>query len=370
MNHLLGVTRLLEQGIEAGLHPGAQVYVALNGEVVADFAVGQSRLGVAMRPDRLMGWLSATKPVMAVAIGRLWQQGLVNLEERVAFYIPEFAAHNKESITIRHLLTHTGGFRSVVDLDWDIGAWHETIQRICTGRLEHDWRPGYKAGYHAASGWFILGEVLRRLDGRAPEHYVRDEILLPLGMEDSWVGMPPERFQAYGDRLALLYNTTKNEPKIQEKRAAEVLATRTNPGVGGRGPMRELGRVYEMLLNQGQTATGAILNPQTVAALTARHRVGLFDQTFRHVMDWGLGFVLNSRLNGTHVPYGYGQHASLRAFGHGGRQSCVGFADPEYGLAVAIAVNGMPGEERHRKRFDALLTQLYEDLGLAKAANS
>lgn len=364
MNQLPGVSRLLQEGMDLGLHPGAQVYVSLNNEVKADFSLGYSRLGILMQPNRLMSWLSATKPILAVSLGQLWEEGLIDLDKYVAYYIPSFAVHGKEEITIRHVLTHTAGFRSVVDLDWNIGTWHEVIERICASRLEPKWVPGKKAGYQAASGWFILGEVIRLLVGHPFAEHVRKTILLPIGMEDSWIGMSVERFREYGEQLALLYNTTKDEPRIQEEGAAEAIATRANPGIGGRGPMRDLGRFYEMLLHEGQAATTKVLQPQTVAMLTGRHRVGLFDQTFRHVMDWGLGFVLNSRLNGVEVPYCYGQHASLRAFGHSGRQSTVGFADPEYGLVAAIAVNGMPGEARHRQRFDAILTQLYEDLEL------
>ena len=65
------------------------------------------------------------------------------------------------------------------------------------------------------------------------------------------------------------------------------------------------------------------------------------------------------------MPYGYGPHASERAFGHGGRQSVSAFADPGHGLVVALAVNGMPGEPRHHRRNLALAGAVYQDLGLA-----
>ena len=130
--------------------------------------------------------------------------------------------------------------------------------------------------------------------------------------------------------------------------------------------MRDLGRFYEMIFHKGVGRQGQrLLAPQTVDTLTARHRVGLFDETFKHVMDWGLGFVANSTLYGVEsVPYGYGRHASPRTFGHSGQQSSVGFADPDCGLVVAMAVNGMPGAGRHHKRFLELNSAIYEDLGL------
>ena len=82
-----------------------------------------------------------------------------------------------------------------------------------------------------------------------------------------------------------------------------------------------------------------------MAALTARRRAGMLDETFGAVMDWGLGVMVNSwHYAGKPTPYGYGDHAGRDAFGHGGRQSSLVFADPEHGLSVAFAANGMPGE--------------------------
>ena len=92
----------------------------------------------------------------------------------------------------------------------------------------------------------------------------------------------------------------------------------------------------------------------------------MFDHTFQHVLDWGLGFIPNSARYGVDtVPYGYGHHASERAFGHSGFRSSVAFADPEYGLAVALVWNGTPDNDRHERRVRAALDAVYEDLGLA-----
>src|SRR5260370_40335137 len=98
-------------GIHAGLHLGAQLYVSRHGAVIADAAAGESRPGQPLRRDDLMLWLSSTKPVGAVAIAQLWERGRLELDDPVARHIPEFAAHGKAAITLRHLLTHTPGIR-------------------------------------------------------------------------------------------------------------------------------------------------------------------------------------------------------------------------------------------------------------------
>src|SRR5690606_15741702 len=106
-------------------------------------------------------------------------------------------------------------------------------------------------------------------------------------------------------------------------------------------------------------AASAMLRPQTVEALTARHRVGMFDHTFKRILDWGLGFIVNNQHLGGSIPYGYGPHASMRTFGHGGRQSSIAFADPEKKLVVALAFNGMPGEKEHDQRIGPILSAVY-----------
>ncbi len=385
MQALPRTVAILQRGIEQGLHPAAQLHVWRDGSAVADVALGEARPGVPMREDTLTLWLSATKPVAAVAVGQLWERGLLELDDRIARFIPEFAQHGKEPITLRHALTHTGGFR-LPQLGWPAVSWEETIARLCAARLEPRWVPGEKAGYHMASSWFALGEVVRRVDGRAFDEYVRDEVFAPLGMDDCWVGMPAQRFHAYAAaaRLAATWNTDGSSPR-RHPWDEEPYVVRCSPGGNGWGPVRQLARLYAALLGGGALDGRRVLSPQTVEALTARHRVGMLDHTFRRLMDWSLGLIPNSapglaettavlRADGEPeaeatvptpaLPYHYGPHASRRAFGHSGYRSSTAFADPEHGLVVALAVTGTPSDAAHAARFDEVLAAIYEELGL------
>jgi CubicO group peptidase (beta-lactamase class C family) len=361
---------LIEQGMADGLHIGAQLYVSRHGEPVADLALGLARPGVAMTPDSLMIWFSCTKAVTVVAVAQQWQQGRIELDAPVARYLPEFGANGKDAVTLRHVLTHTGGFRNADGGALDprqtfLSPWDEVIARICAARLEPGWTPGHKAGYHPTSGWFVLGEIVRRLDGRPFDRYVREAIFEPLGMADCWVGMPPEVYRAYGDRIGRMHNTVE-APRPVPVTDSEAACAGSVPGGNGRGPMRQLARLYELLLGGGVLDSVRLLDPRTVEALTARHRVGLFDATFQHMLDWSLGLIPNSAYLGRETaPYGYGDRASPRAVGHSGAQSSAAFMDPEFGLVVALVFNGMPGPERHHERMRAALTAVYDDLGLA-----
>ena len=359
--------KVLLEGVAEGLHPGVQLYVSLRGEVVADVALGEARAGVPMTTGTLTLWMSSTKPITAVAVAQLWEQGKLDLDDPVARHIPEFAANGKEAVTIRHVLTHTGGFRGLIGR-WEERPWDQVIEAVCVARLEPGWVPGRKAGYHLHTGWYILAELVARLSGVPFDRYGRERIFLPLGMNDSWIGLPPELYRAYDDRIAWTHDTSGPEPKAPHALDSEAGAASVRPGSNGRGPIRQLGMFYEMMLGKGRRGDVRILSPQTAEALVAGHRIGMHDQTFRHVIDWGLGFIRNSNRYGVDtVPYGFGPHASDRTFGHSGAQSSTGFCDPEHGLVVAWACNGMPGEKHHDERLRAIDAAIYEDLGLVSS---
>ncbi len=361
---------VIERGLSARWHVGAQLYVSRDGLPIVDEAVGDARAGVPMRTGTIMLWFSSSKPITAVAIAQLWERGKLDLNDRVCSYLPAFGTGGKGAITVRHILTHTGGFlREWPWQEYYALPWDEVIDRICKAELEQGWIPGHTAGYHPASGWFILGELIRRIDGRSYDRYVREAIFQPLGMDDSWVGMPPDRYRAYGDRLGVMHDTTGAEPQPYPPDlfdTAEAYA-RCNPGERGRGPIRELGYLYEMLLGHGRRQGTRLLLPQTVEALTAPHRVGLHDRTYGHLKNWALGFALDVGLQtpgGSFVPRTFGPACSPRVFGHAGYNSSVGFADPEYHLVVAAVFNGTPSGDRAYERTQALITVIYRDLDL------
>lgn len=360
---------VIERGMAEGLHLGAQVYVSRDFVPVADFAIGEAQRGTPMTPDTLMVWLSCSKPIGAVALARLWEQGRLDLDDPVVRFIPAFGARGKESVTLRHLLTHTSGLHCA-DTGWPEVPWEETIARICDAPLEPGWIPGERGAYVAESSWFILGEVVRRLDGRPYTRYVREEIFEPLDMLDCWTAMPPDQYHSYGDRLGVMQVSERG--RLRPHPAGfdtEQACTRARPGGSGRGPVRQLGRFYEMLLARGSLDGATILSAQAIEALAARHRAGMHDETFGHVVDWGLGFLVDSKQYGADtIPYSFGRYASQRTFGHGGAESSISFVDPEAGLVVAWVMNGMPGEARHNRRNRAINAAIYEDLGLAEAA--
>ena len=359
-DEIAGAIAVIGEGIRRGLHLGAQVYVSIDGKAVADLGVGEARAGVPMTPESMVIWFSMTKPSVAVAVAQLWERGLLELDDRVIEHVPEFGAHGKDTITLRHLLTHTAGIRDADAINSTAPGhayWDEIVAGICAAAPEADWIPGQRAGYHLTSGMTILAEVVRRIDGRRFEQYVREEIYEPLGMDDCWVGMTPEQVAAYDERLGTMHHTASGTAVPLDMFDTVESLGRCVPGGGGRGPVRQLARLYEALLGGGALDGRRVLSPQTVEAMTARHRVGLYDETFHALCDWGLGVAIDA--------FAMGRHASPRSFGHGGALSAISFADPECGLVAVVQTNGMCSNDDHYVRLADITTALYLDLGLA-----
>ena len=368
------VQSLIQQGIDDQLHRGAQVCVSRRGEIIEELAVGEASAGHAMTNDGIALWMSSGKPITAAAILQLVEHGEIELDDAVAEFMPTFAAHGKQGITIRHLLTHTAGIRTA-RFKFPQDDWDTIIAAICDARPEVDWEAGEKGGYHTQTTWFLLGELVRLVDGRTIDQYVREELFLPLGMNDSWMGMPPEVYKGYeqSGRLFDMPNTATVGSGGQPMPAPMTSfdwSTRPRPGGNCMGPIRELVLFYEMLLGQGERGGVRVLKPDTVAQMTHRQRADMHDETFKQTVDWGLGVAMNSAHHAPNgawhrIPYGYGPHASRDTFGHGGAQSSIAFADPQHQLAVGIVFNGMPGEAKHQQRANAVLEALYVDLKLA-----
>lgn len=358
-------SHVIRSGMERGLQSGLQLYVSFGGEVIADCGFGESAPGMEMTADSIMLWLSAGKPLTAVAIMQLVERDLLELDAKVSEWIPEFAAGGKEPVCLQHLLTHTGGFRNV-DSGWPHRSWNDTISRICESSLEDEWKIGESAGYHPSSSWYILGELIQRVDPlkRSFSQYIREEVCLPIGMSSTWNGMPASVWSENVSRIGQMSQLEKGTVTVLPWHD-ETHCRAVSPGVNSRGPVRELGRFYNCLINGGQLDGQRILSEDSVSQMTSRHREELFDQTLFHQVDFGLGVLLDSNRYGVDtVPYGFGPYCSEQTFGHGGAQSSIGFADPVQKLVVCYVANCRIGEPRHQKRNREIVTAIYRDLGL------
>lgn len=328
----------------------------------ATLVSGLAAPGRAMAGDTLLPWFSVTKVLVGLSVMQQWERGRLDPDDAVAAHVPEFGANGKERVTLRHLLTHTARLAAAVGDD----SWPGLLDTACASPLAEGWEPGRRAAYSPQLAYSVLGEVVQRLDGRPLDAYVSEEVFEPLGMADSWLALPPERYEAYGDRVGVMYDTKRDGPGPVPSLARASGFERTRPSSSGVGPAADLVRLLVALLHKGELDGVRVLSPQGADTMCARHRSGLEDETFGEHVDWGLGVIVNSwHYRRRPAPYGFGDHASPRAFGHGGNQSSVAFADPDAGLAAAVIFNGMAGEARHHRRTQRVVNAIYEDLGLA-----
>jgi len=360
---LVPALELLEEQRAAGWHLGAQLYVSLAGEVLLDTAMGESAPGRELKTDDLMLWYSSGKPWTTVALLRLWEQGRLGLDDLVADYVDNWG-DGKERATIRHVLTHTGGFPMPGDRTYDADiTWDEAV--AATAAAPAMWEPGTKAGYHPASGWRVLGAIVERVDGRRIDRYLRDEIAEPLGLRDCHLGIPLEVQTEYDERIVPVHWTGHRMPgivdsalqmvpyRIDEMHNEPWHVAKVEPGGGMRGPARQLGRFYESLLGFGPP----LLEPRTVEVMSAVHRWGVKDATFATKIPWGLG-----------VQVDFSGGTGWRAFGHGGMASSRGLADPECGLVLVVVANGLAGYFDAEARVSSITDAVYRALG-AKVAS-
>lgn len=350
---------LLQEQIEGGWHRGAQLWVAHRGAVIVDVAVGESEPGCDLDTTTPMLWMSSGKPLMAVALALLQQHGLLDWDDPVVKYIPEFKGGGKETITLRQVLTHTCGLRHADRITGE--SWEEIVSQISDLSIEPRWELGKTGGYHTGGTWVLLGEVLRRLDGRVPDTFYRDEIFRPLEMYGSGLG------GRYLDGVLHVYDASGDGigPHPLYGTAEDLRIPR--PGRNGWGPAADLGKFY-LEMRAAFSGKGKLLDRTTAEELVARHRRGVPDKTFGHPVDFGLGFYLNSHEYETaekKISYGYGPDAGPGSFGHSGAQSSCGYYDPEHDLVVVWISNGMPGEPKHQERVRDIQRSIYTDLGLS-----
>jgi len=352
------VINVLKRQTKDKLHTGAQLHISRDSKTVLNVAIGEARPGVPMLRDSILQIFSSCKPWTVLAIAQLYEKGKLNLQQTVKSIIPEFG-NGKETCTIEHILIHEGGFPMFDYNEIIVKDWNQLIKDICNERAEYI--PGTQCGYHRNTGWIILGEIIRRIDGRTIEKYLQEELFRPLKMKDTSMGMPKELHEKLGNRLAL----KDVEPEYIHWGGFDNLAG-NNPGpallLGGSGytTATDMGVFYNALWNGGESLDGVrILKKRTLDLFTKTHRMGITDQ----ILSLPTLGELDLR-----PPFGYGffkgisngMACSENTFGHGGLRTCKNFCDPDLnGLVVNFNSNTMLNELPHFNRVNEIVDAIY-----------
>lgn len=229
------VRATFEQLVAAGdLGDGGAAYAVWHeGSPIVDLWAGEARPGRAWERDTRHMWMSVTKAFTALCMQMLHDRGQLDIDAAVASYWPEFGQADKSAITVRQVLTHTCGLPGSPELtallDIETGAGFDQQDTIL-GIIEAAspvWRPGTEVGYHALTYSWILGEVLRRIDGRSLGAFFRQEVALPLDCGDVRIGTPLDEH----DQLAVHHHlmVPPGAPDLAVDYMDQVLATARNP---------------------------------------------------------------------------------------------------------------------------------------------
>jgi CubicO group peptidase (beta-lactamase class C family) len=357
------------------LYPALQICIRRRGAIVLDRALGYASGGcpgdppdapkVPATPKTPFLLYSASKAVTAMLIHKLDDQGVLHIGDLVCDYLPEFTGAGKESITIAHVLCHRAGVPNLPPggMNLRLLARPEIVlELLCEAPLIS--RPGRRLAYHAVTGGFILGEVVRAATGQDIRSVLRKEIQEPLGLRwmnygvapedvgrvaaDAVTGIPPFPPVAQLFRRALGTDFERAVTLAQDPRfrtgivpAANVVAT-----------AEELSLFYECLRCDGEVGDVRVFEPRTVHRARAEQSYWELDLTLGMPLRYGMGFMLGARVLSLFGP------DTTEAFGHLGFTNIFSWADPERETSVALLTSGKPLLNPELIRLMALILEI------------
>lgn len=331
LERLRAMTTQLDSFVKQGKMAGAVTVVARRGQVVSLQAVGYHDLESRkpMRVDSIFDIRSVTKPITAIAIMMLMEDGKLTLNDPVAKYFAQFrrtsskAELSLDRITIRHLLTHTSGLPSErpTEIEAITIKRDRTLSEVVTllATQEPEFEPGTRFRY-SSGGFAILGRVIEVVTGKPYEQFVNERIFKPLGMNDSFFFIPAEK----QNRVASIYRV--QDGKLNRWIELEADARRAKysaPEFGMYSTASDLASLCQMLLDGGMFKGRRILSRLAVEEMTKNQTLNILSAITHRPAYYGLGWGL------TGDPMNDFPLTSPGSFGHNGAFGAIVWIDPK-----------------------------------------
>jgi len=348
---------------------GAAVCVYHQGECVVDLWGGcRDEEGSPWRKDTMAPSFSTTKGVCSTLLHIFADRGLIDYDERVSTYWPEFAQADKKNITVRQVLCHQSGLyhiRQMIDRADRMLDWEHMIEAIEKTAPAH--QPGTRTGYHGLTYGFIVGEIIQRVSGEKFANLVQSEIARPLGLDGLYVGTPRKELHRAAQLISpppirrlsqslighYLEFSVSSVSKLLRTLGLDAdlysfydaLAPRgmrdfnlgsaeslrvAIPAGNGLFTARSLAKMYAALAGGGEFDGFRLLSKDTIEQASTlqkhpgKHAVVPFD------LRWRLGY------HGIYTARGFQD----QAYGHLGLGGSGGWADPGQNLSVGVITNG------------------------------
>ena len=382
--------------IKSEFETGAALAIEHQGNMIVNLWGGHqdAQKTKAWEENTLVNVFSVTKGVTATCISRLIDQGKLDPDKRVGHYWPEYSCNGKEDTKVSDLLCHRAamfGFKEGIPLG-SFQDWNKFIQQL---QLQTPYRkPGISQGYHALTFGWLVGELIRRVDGRSVGQYFKEEIAEPLNI-DFHIGLDEIDFIRCADMLMierdsmqlpgqflryvpsfLLPKRLKNFKTalisgdfleaFQERedddnnyvnsldwRKAEI------PSANGHGTAKSLARLYGILSNGCVRDEISIMSEASLQHAITPHSSGPDSVLFGAPIRFGLGYEL---AQGISLLGNISPTLNNKMFGHAGVGGAVAFGDPEKGIGYGFICNQQHNPRELYRTSNLLTEELYSSI--------
>ena len=337
---------------------GASVAVYHQGRAVVDLAAGSDPVrGRPFTHESLLRVASCSKAALATCVLMLADAGVLDVDEPVASYWPEFGQAGKREITLRLVLSHQSGLpypdpeASLSGLDLLSGS--ALLDQLA--RQAPWWPPGTAFAYHPTTSGAILGEVVRQVTGQTLGQWFAEHVAAPLGL-DFWIGLPadlddrvaPNVWVDGADagtaaapagsyaarRLAAIAKLPPMDPDPHDPASRRAYYGLEVPAAHGITNARSLARMLAALLDEVDGVR--LLSPAMLAAATTPQTDGLTALIESGTTGPDIRFGLGYQLSSPSMP-----GLSPASFGHTGAGGRLGLADPDLDVAFGYVCNSM-----------------------------
>lgn len=307
--------------------PSGAILVGRNGKVVPPRFFG--RMGPeadapAIRNDAMFLMASITKPITYMGAMLLVERGMLNLNDPVVRYIPEFTGGDKEHVLVRNLFTHTSGLPDMLPDDLKLRSQRVPLQRFLDGAAKDTkllFKPGTKISYQSM-GTALVADIIQRLSGKSIAEFLKTEIFDKLGMSSSGLGS-----KGFARERLVRVQTPDYQTDEKSNWNSEYWQQLGAPWGGMFCSSEDFAVICQLLLNKGSWAGVRLLSPASVRAMTTNRLLEEpnLPEADARARPWGLGW----RLNHPATPESWGDLLGKEVFGHTGATGTTAWIDPQ-----------------------------------------
>jgi CubicO group peptidase (beta-lactamase class C family) len=319
---------------------GPDGIIAIEAFGLADVAKKRS-----MSKDSMFWIASMTKPMTAMGVMMLVEEGKVKLDDPLEKFVPEFKGIQlktaqglvapQRAVTVKDLLTHSSGIDTTTATPANTPVDTLPLAEMCVAYAKKPLvnEPGTQWTYNN-NGINLLGRIIEVASGKPFADFMEERLFEPLGMTNTTFWPSPDHL----DVLAKPYSKSKDSGELVEAkntRFSEPLhdPKRTALASGGLySCAKDLGQLYQMLLNGGELGGKRYLKAATLKQMTSNQLGDMPKVSFAPGMHMGLGFHI------VHAPQEVTESLSAGTFGHGGAFGTQAWIDPVKKRAYVLLI--------------------------------